>query len=71
MLRVYFHAERKTIMNDEEEYDWDEAASEGREFLKIATDVDEETIETYDDLEITSWLEEMDYEWNGQSWVAT
>ncbi len=58
-------------MNDEEEYDWDEAASEGREFLKIATDVDEETIETYDDLEITSWLEEMDYEWNGQSWVAT
>ncbi len=48
-------------MNDEE-YDHDEAASEGREFLKIATEVNEDKIEAYDDLEITSWLEKMGYE---------
>lgn len=35
--------------------DLDEAAGEGRGFPKIATEVDEETIDRYEDLEITSW----------------
>ncbi len=56
-----------------EDYDHDEAAGEGREFLKIITDVDHDTIddeEIYDDSAIEVWLEEMGYEWNGQSWIA-
>ncbi len=49
------------------------AASEGREFLKLITEVSHEDIddeEKYDDGDIEAWLEELGYEWNGQSWVA-
>lgn len=47
------------------------AASEGREFLKLITEVNPDEIdEKYEDWEIIAWLEEMDYEWNGASWVA-
>lgn len=44
-----------------------------REFLKLITDVDADDIddeEKYDDGDIEVWLEEMGYEWNGQSWIA-
>lgn len=49
------------------------AVSEGREFLKLITDVDHADIDDeskYDDGDIMVWLEEMGYEWNGSSWVA-
>jgi hypothetical protein len=52
--------------------DYNEAASEGREFLKIITEVPPDVIddeEIYDDEEIEAWLGEMGYEWNGSSWV--
>jgi len=54
---------------ENEEY----AASEGREFLKLITEVDPDDIddeEKYQDYAIIAWLEEMNYEWNGSSWVA-
>ena len=53
--------------------DLEEAASEGRDFLKHITEVSHDDIDDkdkYDDGAIVAWLEEMGYEWNGQSWVA-
>ena len=53
--------------------DLEEAASEGREFLKLITEVSHDDIDDevkYDDGAIVAWLEEMGYEWNGQSWMA-
>ena len=53
--------------------DLEEAASEGRDFLKLITEVSHDDIDDedkYDDGAIVAWLEEMGYEWNGQSWVA-
>ena len=45
-------------------------SSEGRDFLKLITEVDPEKIDrNYAPWEITSWLLEMGYEWNGASWV--
>ena len=53
--------------------DLEEAASEGREFLKLITEVSHDDIDDedkYDDGAIVAWLEEFGYQWNGQSWVA-
>ena len=53
--------------------DLEAAASEGREFLKLITEVSHDDIDDedeYDDGAIVAWLEEMGYGWNGQSWVA-
>lgn len=53
--------------------DLEDAASEGREFLKLITEVSHDDIDDedkYDDGAIVAWLEEMGYEWNGQSWMA-
>lgn len=52
---------------------FNEAADEGREFLKLITEVSHEDIDDegkYDDGDIEVWLEELGYEWNGRSWVA-
>jgi hypothetical protein len=49
------------------------AAGEGRDFLKLITEVSHDDIDDedkYDDGAIVAWLEEMGYEWNGQSWMA-
>lgn len=51
----------------------DDAAIEGREFLKIITEVDPDIIDDedrYPDYAIEAWLEEMGFEFNGQSWMA-
>lgn len=46
------------------------ASSEGREFLKLITEVDAAVIDNkYEPYAIEAWLEEMGYEWNGGSWV--
>lgn len=46
------------------------ASSEGRDFLKLITEVDEEKIDRdYNPDQIEAWLFEMSYEWNGASWV--
>jgi hypothetical protein len=53
--------------------DLEEAAGEGRDFLKLITEVSHDDIDDedkYDDGDIVVWLEEMGYQWNGQSWVA-
>lgn len=53
--------------------DLEEAASEGRDFLKLITEVSHDDIDDedkYDDGDIVVWLEELGYQWNGQSWVA-
>ncbi|MBW3636430.1 MAG: hypothetical protein KY445_08190 [Armatimonadetes bacterium] len=47
------------------------ASSEGREFLRIITEVAPETIDAdYSPDAICAWLEEMGYRWKGASWVA-
>ncbi len=46
-----------------------DAISEGREFLKLITDVSHEKIDNYPDHSIEAWLIEMNYRWNGQSWM--
>ena len=48
------------------------AASEGREFLKLITEVEPDEIddeEKYSDGDIEIWLEELGYQWNGSSWI--
>lgn len=53
--------------------DLEEAAGEGRDFLKLITEVSHDDIDDedkYDDGDIVVWLEELGYQWNGQSWVA-
>ena len=46
------------------------ASSEGRDFLKLITEVDEEKIDRdYNPDQIEAWLYEMGYEWNGSSWI--
>ena len=46
------------------------AQFEGREFLKIITEVDSDEIDEYEGYAIEAWLEEMGYDWDGASWVA-
>jgi hypothetical protein len=46
------------------------ASSEGREFLKLITEVDHLKIgELLSPDQIEAWLFEMGYEWNGVSWA--
>lgn len=47
------------------------SADEGREFLKLITDVDWGQIDKQADWQIESWLAELGYEWRGLSWVPT
>lgn len=53
--------------------DPEEAASEGRDFLKLITEVTHDDIDgedKYDDGAIAAWPEELGYRRNGRSWVA-
>lgn len=54
-------------MNDDEY-----AAIEGRAFLALILEGEaaESDFDEKDDDEITTWLEELGYQWNGASWVA-
>ena len=45
------------------------AQAEGRDFLKLITEVDPGEIDAYQGHAIEAWLTEMCYDWNGQSWV--
>ena len=46
------------------------AQAEGREFLRLVTEVTDEVIDGCDGYEIEAWLYELGYEWNGAAWVA-
>lgn len=45
------------------------AQAEGRDFLKIITEVDPAQIDSLEGVAIEIWLEEMGYGWAGGSWI--